>query len=613
MIGVSERTIRNYINELNKEEVIIEASKNGYRMKHTASPVTAVADLMDNRANLVLFKLLSQKDGINLFDLAQELHVSESTIINHELGKIKQLLKSFHLKIQTHEYQLTIKGKEQDKRKLIGHIAKHNTYGYFTSTETLRNLFPEFDIDEVLHHVFELCQKTSLFLNNYSLNNLLVHILIIIIRLESRNNLNTSDELLDSKAFIEHFHQKAEIMRLADYIATFFETTYHRQIPDKDYHQIILLIALSIEHYAVEELTFEKLSHFMNQQFLDSIASIAQEMSQRYDIPMIDDDFLLQFTLHMYNVYQRATFHVSYPNPIGHQIKKDYAPVYDMAVFFAHKFSVMYHIDINEDEIAFIAFHIGAYLERNKTKKDTISCIIIVENYYNFARTLVTDLKANFHDEFVILDVISYNRYMLIQPACDFIITTIDLNHAHPHKVLINPILTKQNILKIWNELELLEEEKHLVYAKAFLERMLNTSLYFRNKSLESPVAYIEFLGKECIKQHFIKADFIKDVLLRESVSSTAFTDCLAVPHAINQYASHSFICVLHNDMPIPWGRQQVNFVLLIGVAQQDMKYFKDAFNIIIELYSDLDKTVELLHTKNFDAFRQVFTSYKVN
>ena len=38
-----------------------------------------------------------------------------------------------------------------------------------------------------------------------------------------------------------------------------------------------------------------------------------------------------------------------------------------MAVFFAHRFANIYHVDLNEDEIAFIAFHIGAYLE-NKVR-----------------------------------------------------------------------------------------------------------------------------------------------------------------------------------------------------------------------------------------------------
>lgn len=614
MIGVSERTIRNYINEINDAQSNrIESSKYGYRInsENLVESSHTPEEIMDPRANLVLSKLLSSQDGISVFDIAEELHVSESTVMNNVLPKIKALVKNFNIKVQTHDYQFYLSGKEQDKRKLVGHIATNNVYGYFTSTETLKKLFPSFDIDQVLHELYQICHESDLLLNNYSLNNLLVHILIIIIRLESKNTLNTSDALIDANKLIEHFDQKNEILELANRIAQFFEKTYNSSIPEKDFHQIVILIALSIEHYSFDDLDFNKLSKFIDQRFLDNIMLIAQEMIKRYDIPKIDDDFLLQFTLHMYNVYQRATYHVSYPNPIANQIKKDYAPIYDMAVFFAHKFAVLYDIEINEDEIAFIAFHIGAYLERNKSIKDTVSCVVIVEDYHDFARKLVNDLESNFHDEMVILDVMSYNRFVMLKPKSDLLLTTIDISIHHPHKVVINPILTKQNIFKIWNEIEEIQDIKKQAYAKVFLEQMLYPSLFIRNVNLNSVQAYIEYMGDLCIQQRFIQPDFIKDVLLRESVSSTAFTDCLAIPHAINQYAEHSFICVLHNDMPIPWGRHQVNFVLMIGIAEQDMKYFKDAFDLIIDLYSSVDKTIQILNTDTFEEFKAVFISSK--
>ena len=67
----------------------------------------------------------------------------------------------------------------------------------------------------------------------------------------------------------------------------------------------------------------------------------------------------------------------------------------------------------------------------------------------------------------------------------------------------------------------------------------------------------------------------MRDVHLREQVSSTAFTDCVAIPHSIDTYAARSFIAVLHNDVAIPWGRHNVNFVLLIGIAKADMPFFR--------------------------------------
>ena len=40
----------------------------------------------------------------------------------------------------------------------------------------------------------------------------------------------------------------------------------------------------------------------------------------------------------------------------------------------------------------------------------------------------------------------------------------------------------------------------------------------------------------------------------------------------------------------------------MIGITQQEMKYFKDAFNLIVELFSSTSRTLDLL-TDSFEEF----------
>ena len=75
-------------------------------------------------------------------------------------------------------------------------------------------------------------------------------------------------------------------------------------------------------------------------------------------------------------------------------------------------------------------------------------------------------------------------------------------------------------------------------------------------------------MGERCLEHGYVKEAFIEDVILREGVSSTAFTDALAMPHAIRQYAERSFICVIHNSMPIHWGRKHVHFIFMVGITR---------------------------------------------
>lgn len=615
MLGVSERTIRNYVTELSAHYQI-ESSKAGYRIvgDTPTTPAKSKANAIDNsvdaRVDLVLSRLLNSTRPTSVFDIADELAVSESTVTNSVLPSVRQLVGDFGMHLASHNFQLELEGAEKDKRRLLGWLATHNAYGYFSSTKTLSEMFPDFDTDAILSRLVEICQQSELLLNNYSLNNLLVHILVIIIRLESRNELDQADDLIDVNGLLSEVRQRNEIMRCANEIAKTFEQTFHCSIPDRDFRQIVLLIALSTDRYDYSELDSDKLTHLVDEQFLDNMRDIALDTTERYGLSPFDDEFLLQLTLHIYNAYQRALFEVHCPNPIAAQIKQSYAPIYDMAVYLVHRFQGLYSVVLNEDEIAFIAFHIGAYLERNKELEKTISCVVVVERYHDFSGALVRSLETTFADELTITAVVGYDEFVAAPRPCDLLVTTIELPMSPPSAVLVSPLLSKHDIRRIRSQIDVIEEEQEANRARAFLRGLLRPSLYLRNAHVADAEGAIDLLGGLCRAEGVVGPGFVEDVKLREKVSSTAFTDCLAVPHAISQFANASFICVLHNDAPIPWGRNEVNFVMLIGLAQKDMSHFRDAFDIIIDLFSSVDSTMRIMSTDTFEEFASSLISH---
>lgn len=639
ILNISERSVRSYVAEVNDSGMrTIESSKEGYRIARAGRPVHAgghgtpasgatsadagagAADGWqaretsaapgDVRCGRVISRLVNAADSVSIFDLADELFISESTLSNSVLPSVRRMLAKFDLTCEVHGFNARITGREQDKRKLLGYLAMHNDHGYFTSTKTLEEMFPNFDIRGIQSHLVEICQRSELFINDYALNNLLVHLLVIIIRLTSNNELGEPSEPLDAEGIVEGLKQRDAIMSCANRIAHYFENEYGCTIPAADFQQIILLITLSIERYTYDELDIDKLASIMDRSFVDTVLTILDEMGRRYNIPQVfDDSMLLQLILHMFNAYQRAVYHVSYPNPLAAQIKQEYAPIYDMAVYIVHRFSTIMNVEIGENEIAFIAFHIGAYFERASTPEGAATCIVIVEEYHDFARQLVEDLRRALEGDVNIIGAMNCDSYLASPPDCDVVITTIDVPVRRGLKVLIGPILTKQNLRKIRAKLADVLESKRRGAAWRFLRQILRPELYARNVALVSdPDSCIDYLGSLCMGEGLVRRTFIDDVHLREQVSSTAFTDCVAIPHAINESPEESFIAVLHNDAPIPWGRHNVHFVLLIGIAEGDMRHFRDALDIIIELFSSVDQTMRLLQTDSFDAFKDAFT-----
>lgn len=610
LLGTSERSIRNYITELNNRSnsPVIESCKEGYRLFLLPPRDEHIDTPAPQRENYVLSRLVNTHGELSVFDLASELHISESTLCNSVLPHIRRLAKQFKLTCETHNFAVRLCGKEQNKRKLIGHVAAQNAYGYFSSTNTLMEMFPDFDIEGILSKLVEICQRSELIINDFALNNLLVHLLVIIIRISSDNGLSEHDCIIDAEGLVEQFKQRDGIMRCASHIGHYLEREFSCVIPQADYQQIIMLIAISADRFSYDELTVDNLAQVIDQPFLNAVQTIARETTARYGIPSFDESLMLRLTLHMYNACQRATYRVGYPNPLSAQIKMEHAPVYDMAVYFAHRFSGIYAVKLSEDEVSFIAFHLGAYLERCAAPEHTATCVIVVEEYHDFAQHLVAGIEQSLGEDAVVIGVMNHDDFLQSSPECDLVISTIDVPVRHGVKVLIGPILTKQNTRKIQDKLSDVLEEKRMGRARLFLQRIMRPELYRHDNEVKGGSNdCIDYLGALCMENGLVDKSYIEDVHLRESVSSTAFADCLALPHAINEFPERSFIAVLQSDAPIPWGRHSVHFVMLMGIAKGEMGLFRDALDLIIELFSSVDKTTALLQAKTYEEFVHAF------
>lgn len=620
MLGTTERTIRNYVSEINQSgEATIVSSSEGYRLRK--SDKTAATNNQEenrpatqeneqqSRVSHVIYRLIGSKEALSLFDLAEELCVSESTLASTVMPAVRSLAAQYDLSLETHNFNVSLEGPEREKRKLLGHLATQEGNDSFSSIETLRLLFPDYDVDSMLSRIVDIFQHRELLINDYALNNLMLHILIVVSRLQSKNPLADNDTLADVNQVLEQFNQSKDILSAAQDISTYLEQDYGCKIPDADFKQIVLLVALSTERYPYEELDVKSLAKIVGEPFAQSVHDIARETAECYGIPMFDERLILQLTLHMFNAYQRAKYNVSYANPLADQIKVEYPPIYDMGVHFAHRFSKAFGCRIDENEIALIAFHIGAYLERCSSDNESLTCIIVVEQYHDFAGQLAESVKETLGTTGTVIGIMNRDAYLRMRPECDLVISTMDIPTGNSQQVVVGPILNERWSRKIREAADNALERKRRKEALLFLESIVRPELYARNARVEGADGCIDYLGALCRENGYADDAFINEVHLRESMSSTALTDSLALPHSLGKNAIKSFIAVIHNDSPIAWGNKRVNFVLLIGIAQEDMRHFRDAFDIIVETFTSMDKTANLMATDSFEDFVAAFTS----
>ena len=138
---------------------------------------------------------------------------------------------------------------------------------------------------------------------------------------------------------------------------------------------------------------------------------------------------------------------------------------------------------IIDDEIAYIAFHIGNYLEEQQAAKSHIRIVLNCPTYYDMSTTLKQKLMERFHNDIIIANITS-NEPQLSESLddADLILSTIPLQGAiHVPSITINPFLTSTDAgiiertiaqLKETRKINTFYQELHKLLVPQFVEHI---------------------------------------------------------------------------------------------------------------------------------------------
>ena len=190
-LGVSVRTVHNYINAVNAQYPdAIVSTPTGYRiapamaqqMLHQ-SPNDIPQNAQD-RCTYILNRLVQKGGSLNLYDLCDEIYISATTF-HGLMGKMRRLTREYDLSLAVSGDTVTLTGSERNKRRLLSGLLYHESASAFTSTDSLQAAFPSIDIEKIRADVMDVLNENHYFINDYSLLNLLLHIAIAINRVQN--------------------------------------------------------------------------------------------------------------------------------------------------------------------------------------------------------------------------------------------------------------------------------------------------------------------------------------------------------------------------------------------------------------------------------------------
>lgn len=606
-MDVSTRSIKSYIQEINSSyPEAIESSREGYRIRRNIAQKilkesgTHIPQSSQERIVYIINSLIKNDAAVNAYDLCDEMFISYSTIKN-ELKSVKRKLAKFDLQLYNNNDNWSVSGLEKNKRRLLSSILYDESNVNFVNLATIQTIFPEIDIELIKNGLLEVFDRFHYFVNDYSLINLVLHITIAIDRMQNQN-ISTVD-IKDMPVISAHEYE------LARSIAKNIEKDFHITYNQSEVYELALLLISRATAIDYKSITTSNLQDFVGKDCFDLVNELILAVNSYYYIDLAEPEFLIRFALHIRNLLQRSRNHYFSRNPLTEEIKTACPLIYDVSVYLSSIIKERTGISINDDEIAYIAFHLGSTLEAQKNLSEKVTAVLYFPSYYNTNVKLTDTINRHFSSELLITNILTDERELGSVVKNDFVLTTVPLNTVLEFPVLqISPFFTEKDISLMQKLLAEIKVEKRRKQFREYLESLISPELYEKRSDLLDSQAVIRHMAGRLAALGYVGEGFEEEIYEREQLSSTAFQD-FAIPHAMKMHADKTGISVLISDTPVMWDSRQVHIVMMLCFNREERFIFNEVFEPLTLVLGSRENIRKLAAAGDYREFIELLTA----
>ncbi|SHE34202.1 BglG family transcription antiterminator [Alkalibacter saccharofermentans] len=597
IVGRSGKTVRNHLNSLAeflKEEGMSLVKKPNVGVYLDVNEEQRVK-LKSNYGNLkreetydfryrkeyILEILLINKFNYTMQMFADELYCSKSTIVN-DLEAVEEWLENYSLKLKRKQNQgLWIEGEEIDFRKAIVEFfhdmdkSKNDEIAIdfeeldyrlsIRNFNKLKEFFSDIDLIKVQKSIQNSEKRLGYSFTDQAFLNLLAHIAITIKRVKG------NQEIIMPDGYTKNI-QGNKAYDIAKELLEELEEAFSLKFPEDETGYICLhMLGAKIQEDITDDNCKEILA-VQNELYVKLAKEIIRVTSDILGVDMTKDDVLLtSLVLHIRPIIVRLENGLKLRNPMLETIKNEYTGIFGATWVSGSIFEKECGIMINEDEVAYIAMHIAAAVERSmKTYKTVIVC----SSGIGTAQLIKTKLAKRFHNLEIIAVISAEKLSQSLIEQSDIIISTIPYNISSKKVVYVSALLNNEDIFKI--------------------NRLLG-SFNQRQESVLQPSDDDKGYAAE---------GFIESILIREKKSSTYIGKGLAIPHSKTEFVKKSKIAVIRLKRLMVYKHEMIDtiFILCIKMEGYDM-----AANVFGQFYEMLDDDSQIAELK------KAYTPQKIN
>lgn len=584
-LKTSVKTIRNdikAINQINQQDITIQ-SKSGVGYSLNTSNIKK--EFRCNRQTNNKFELLKKlidKPINNLYELSDELFVSESTLMNwvNELNEII-IQSSPKLKIRRNSNELIISGSENERRHIFNLFLNQELRINRLSLDKYYDFFDFVDLKILLSEIKNLYKEEQIKLNDFSMISFVLHIAVLLERIHNESYISLKKIKMDN----------TECIQYSEVLKDLLEKKYKIKLPDQEIAYIY--------HLYIGELKINDPSEKNN--LNEIIESILIQINKTFYIDFSKDlDLPRYLKTHLEGLYQRFLANKFLVNPLTNDIKNKYPFIYNISVYASSLFQQKLNFSFPDDEIAYIALHFLSSYEIIQSEQS--KNILLISPYSAGGKRLIRTKLNKIEKYSINIQFISpfenidkhLNNIDLILVEDDIQVNTDDVpiytfkdfpTDDDLHQ--ITSILSKNR-----------KKRKDMI-----LSKYARKTFFFPHCSFNSPDEIIKFLCLQLKSKKIVPANYLDLVLERENISSTAYANNHAIPHAIQRVSKRNTIAICLLDKPLNWSGKKVRIVLLLALKAERSNDFEDLFGEISVIFDDKSFVNKLSRMDTYDDF----------
>lgn len=507
-------------------------------------------------------------------------------------------MNNYSLKISYIRDNISLEGSEKNIRKLFDWQVRRESKNNFTTFNLLQDKFPGIDIYKIKDIVSDNLQSSKLFVNDFQLLSIVLHSCIAIKRSMTGNVIDNDSSIKNIN--IESFEYIAS-NKILDQISNYYSLPIF-SISEKNAFALLIMSNSTSPN-----------SDFNIDEYIDSkqeklLSSIFIKVYENFGINLNSDSFRNKFAIHLNNLLIRFQNGLTSKNDLLLSTKTSFPLIFEIAAYVSSIIFEHTGFMINDEEIGFIAFHIGNEIDEQIQKENLLNCAIISCDYNRGIFQLVNKLNSLFGTKIIVNSIKTIEQYTKENLNYDLILSVIPLDVDIPY-IQIHPMLSDDDINKVETKIRSLITHNKNKQMRNDISNLFKKEFFFKNPEVLNKEQLLSSMCETLVENNYTDDRFLNSVFEREKLSSTAFGN-YAIPHSLKIIAKKTTISVVLSKKPIKWDNTNVNFIFLLCVNQNDKDKFRELFSSIIYLLKNDDVKNKLLNINNFDDFIDTIKSY---